>query len=286
MSKNKPLNVALALHSLLRHLHTMNTLRIYGLYFAQFVKARLAYKWDFFGALVASFFSTLGGVVFVLLLIDGKEVPSLKDWNREEVLFIYGFSLLSTSLFGIFSPNLYRFGDRYIIEGQFDRVLLRPLNSLLQILFESFNLDSIGTFLLGITIIFYTGMQLGISFGIVDFAWLIVAVVSGAVILLSVFTILASASFHFEDRLGLVPPMYNLVMFSRYPLPIFNRLIQILLSVIIPFAFVSFFPAMHFFEERGFAGYCYLTPAVAMICAFFAWGVWNFGVSRYASTGN
>lgn len=264
----------------------IHSFRVYFLYFVQFFKARLSYRLDFITGLVASLFSAVGGIVFIFLLLNGDTVTSLKGWSREQVLFIYGYSLISTSLFGLVSVNLYRFSDKYIVEGQFDRVLLRPLNSLFQVLFESFNLESVGGFLLGVGVIVFAAAKAHIVFTPLDILWLVVTAVSGSVILIAVFAAVASMSFHFEDRLGLVPPVYNLVMFSRYPLPIFNRFIQIFLSWVIPFAFVSFYPATHFFEpeKQEFLGY--FSPIVALCCCGVTALLWRLGVGKYASTGS
>lgn len=262
------------------------SLRVYSYYFAQFLKAKLAYKWDFFSGIIASLFAALSGVIYIYLLIDGKVVTDLKGWSRNEVLFIYGYSLIATGIFGFLSPNLFRFGDRYVIQGQFDRVLLRPLNSFLQVVFESFNLENVGNVILGIILVVLTAQSAAIGLSLFDMAWLMISAVCGAAILLSVFTVLSSMSFHFEDRLGLVPPMYNLVVFSRYPLPIFNRLVQFILSWLIPFAFVSYYPATHFFRDREVEALTYLSPLVAVICLAVAMFFWQLGVSKYASTGN
>ncbi len=248
--------------------------------------ARLAYKGDFFASMFASALVSLTGLLFILFLIDGETVPELKGWSRAEVLFIYGYSMLPLALFSLFSPNLYQFGDKYIIQGQFDRVLLRPLSSLPQVLFESFNLDSIGNFIVGVGVLSYAVGALHLVLSFIDYLWLIFSSVSGMVILLSVFVFLSALSFHFEDRLGISAPVYNLIAFGRYPLPIFNRIIQFVLSWIIPFAFVSFYPATHFFSREGFALFCYLSPVVAVVCFLIAIAGWNFGVSRYSSTGN
>ncbi len=264
----------------------MKSLRIYSFYFTQFLKRRLAYRMDFLLGMLSSVFSAVSGLIFILLLIDGHTIPQLQGWSRDEVLFIYAFSMLSTSLFLILAPNLFRFGDRYIIQGEFDRVLLRPLNSLAQVIFESFNLDSLGSTFLGGGLLFYAARRLSLSFGFFEFFWLIVGACSGAVILLAVFVSLASVSFHFEDRIGISPPFWNLIMFGRYPTPIYDRFLQILLRWVIPFAFIAFYPATFFLRPNDYTLYCFLTPLVALFFSFIALASWNFGVSRYTSTGN
>ena len=262
------------------------TVNIYSRYFLQFLKARLSYRGDFIASIFSSIVVSLSGLLFVLFLVDGKEVQSLRGWTQAEVLFIYGYSFLATAMFSTVAPNLYGFGDRYVIQGQFDRVLLRPLSTLPQVLFDSFNLESLGNFVVGTTVIILASSKLGISFGFGDVVWLLVSSFSGAVILLSVFVTLASMSFHFEDRLGISAPFFNLLNFGRYPVTIFNRSIQVLLSFVVPFAFVAFYPATHFFAREEFRAFCYATPFVAFLTAAVAWMSWRFGVSRYASTGN
>ena len=101
------------------------TLSIYAGYFAQSLKARMAYKADFFSEILASMLGTMAGLLFIVLLFH--RVPDLGGWSREEVFFIYGLSLIPFGLYNILSINLYEFPERYIIEGRFDRLLLRPM---------------------------------------------------------------------------------------------------------------------------------------------------------------
>ena len=111
------------------------------MYLGQYAKTRMAYKADFFISLLASVLATVAGYGFVLVLFT--RAPHLQGWSFDEILFIYGFSLIPMGLYNVVSLNLYEFGDAYIVEGRFDRVLLRPVHSLFQILFESFRLESV-----------------------------------------------------------------------------------------------------------------------------------------------
>lgn len=264
----------------------MKTISIYAAYFAQFLKGRMVYKGDFIASIFANIMVTAVGLLFIVLLIDGKVVPSLHGWTRDEVLFIYGYSMIAMALFSSVATNLYQFGDRYVIQGEFDRVLLRPLNSLSQVLFESFNLEAIGSLTVGLIVIVVSAGHLELSLSALDLLWLIFSAVSGAAILLSVFVILASLSFFFEDRIGIAPPVYTLIAFGRYPLTIYNSTVQFILRWVVPFAFVAFYPATHFFNREGFEFYCYFTPVMAVICVSVAAFAWRLGVRQYGSTGN
>lgn len=259
-------------------------LRLFSLYFAQYTKVRLAYKADFIIAFFSSMAATVLGFGFVLVLFT--KIPKLQDWSFYEILFLYGFSLLPLGFFNVVSWNLYEFGDIYIIEGRFDRILLRPVDTLFQVLFEKFRLESLQEVATGLLVVGIAARKLNLSLGPVDFLWFVVMVLSGTFIYLAVFLILTAVSFWFEDRVGIVPPVFNMLTFGRYPLTIYNVFIQFLLSWIIPFGFASFYPTTHFLGRTNFSLYFHLVPLVALIFSALAVIVWNRGVANYSSTGS
>lgn len=259
-------------------------LRLFLLYFAQYAKVRLAYKADFFIAFFSSMAATVIGFGFVLVLFT--KIPQLQGWSFYEILFLYAFSLIPLGFFNVVSWNLYEFGDLYIIQGRFDRILLRPVNTLFQVLFEKFRIESLQEVVTGVLVIVVCARHLGYSWKPADYAWFPLTVLCGALIYLAIFLILTAVSFWFEDRVGIVPPVFNMLTFGRYPLTIYNVFIQFMLSWIIPFGFASFYPTTHFLRRSGFAPYFYLVPVVA--AGFFALAVvvWNRGVRNYSSTGS
>jgi ABC-2 type transport system permease protein len=118
-----------------------------------------------------------------------------------------------------------------------------------------------------------------------DYLWFVVMIVCGAAIYLAVFLILTAVSFWFEDRVGIVPPVFYMLNFGRYPLTIYNVFIQFLLSWIIPFGFATFYPTTHFLGRTAFTLYFHLVPVVAAGFSVLAIVVWNRGVANYSSTG-
>ena len=259
-------------------------LRLFLLYFAQYAKVRLAYKADFFIAFFSSMSATLLAFGFVLVLFS--KIPQLQGWSFYEILFLYAFSLVPLGLFNVVSWNLYEFGDIYIIQGRFDRILLRPVDTLFQVLFEKFRIESLQEVVTGLLVITICVGRLHLAWRFADTLWFLLMVVCGALIYLAVFLILTAVSFWFEDRVGIVPPVFNMLTFGRYPLTIYNVFIQFMLSWIIPFGFASFYPTTHFLGRAGFARYFHLVPLVA--AGFFALAVlvWNKGVENYSSTGS
>lgn len=257
---------------------------IFAAYFAQFLKMRLAYRLDFAIDMLANLFSL--GVQLAILAALFAKVPALRGWSYDQVLFIYGFSLLPLGLFNIVSVNLYRFSERYIIEGNFDRVLVRPINPLAQIMFEEFNISGLNEMILGTGVMIYAAARLGLSLGPLDIVALLMFVVTASLIFTGIFLGLTSVSFWFEDRLGLAPPVYNIIRFSRYPVTIFSPVVRLFLTFVMPFAFVAFYPAAYFVGAPEFRRVGLLTPAVGLVVFGAAYAIWKRGVRRYASTGS
>jgi ABC-2 type transport system permease protein len=259
-------------------------LKLFLLYFAQYTKVRLAYKADFIIAFFSSMAATVLGFGFVLVLFS--KIPRLQDWSFNEIMFLYGFSLIPLGFFNVISWNLYDFGELYIIEGRFDRVLLRPVATLFQVAFEKFRLESLQEVVTGAAVVWIAAERLRLVWRVADLLWLVVMVLSGALIYFSVFLSLTAVAFWFEDRVGIVPPVFNMLNFGRYPLTIYNVFIQFLLSWIIPFGFASFYPTTHFLGRTAFTPYFHLVPAVSATFFLLAILVWNKGVENYSSTGS
>jgi ABC-2 type transport system permease protein len=260
------------------------TLQLYGALFAQMLKVRLAYKGDFLADLAATGLGGVASLIFVLLLFH--RVESLGGFSRHEVLLIYGFSMVSYGLFGTISWNLYEFGDRYVIQGRFDRVLLRPASSYLQVLFDSFRIPALSESVIGAGVIAFAARRLGLRPDALDLALGLLSVLSGAVIFTAVFSLIAALSFRFEDRIGIAPPVFNLIAFSRYPQDLFPAALRFLLRWVIPFGFVAFYPALGILGRAPHRGLTVAAPLVALAFTALAGLVWRAGVRRYASTGS
>ena len=172
------------------------------------------------------------------------------------------------------------------MEGRFDQILLRPLHSLFQVIFEAFRIESFQEVFTGIVVVGYAWKKLELPLTLSEFLLFPIMLISGVVIYLSVFIILSSLSFWFEDRVGVSPPIYNMIPFGRYPITIYNTFLQFLLSWIIPFAFASFYPTTYFLQRREFVLFFYLVPLVAVVFLLLGLFVWKRGVMGYQSTGS
>ncbi len=259
-------------------------LRLFWQYFVQYCKVRLEYKGDLIVSIITTLISTAFGLALVFILF--RRAPRIAGWSFHEILFLYGFGLIPLALFNAVSVNLYFFGEVYIVEGKFDRVLLRPVHSLFQVMNEQFRLESLSDAVVGAGVALYAASKLRIDIGPYETLLAAWAVFCGFVLYVAVFLLLTCVAFWVEDRVGIIPPIYNMLSFGRYPLDIYNPMIKFLLSWVVPFGFASFYPASRLLDKPEYSGYFLLLPVVAGVFLAVAILVWNRGVANYESTGS
>lgn len=262
----------------------MRTLGLVWQYFIQYSKMRLAYRADFLVSAVTTLLGTLAGIAGVWLMF--RQAPVIEGWSFDEIVFLYGFGLLPMSLFNLLSINLYFFSEIYIIQGKFDRVLLRPVHSLVQILFEQFRVEALADLALGIGIMVYTAPRIGVAFDWQAWGLVLAAAILGAALYIAVFLALTVVSFWMEDRVGIIPPIYNMMAFGRYPLDIYGTPIKIFFSWILPFGFAAYYPVAYLLSKPGAANLALYLPVVTAGFIALAVMLWNRGVRNYSSTGS
>lgn len=256
---------------------------IFSQYAAQYLKTRLTYRVDTVVEIISDLLLQAVNLIFILVVFGHTNL--LGGWSREEIIFIYGFFLVPYAIFTSFF-NIWDFNERYIVKGEMDRVLTRPIHSLFQIVLERMELESLFGMITGLVIMFYAGSQLGLTISWYDPIVFIVLVIGGSLIYASIFTMIASISFWSDSRTDIMPMMYNIGNYGRYPVNIYNRIIRFVLTWILPFAFVGVYPSAYFLGREDWYLYAFLTPVVGIVFFILSIFVWNVGVTKYRGAGN
>ncbi|UFJ41290.1 ABC-2 family transporter protein [Brevibacillus humidisoli] len=261
----------------------LQVLRLFTDYLSQYFKTRLAYRADFFGELVSNLIFELINLVFIIVVF--QHVPLMKDWSRDEIIFVYGYFLIPYALFSMFF-SFWDFNERYIIRGEMDRILTRPVYNLAQVSLESIAPDRIFGVISGLIIMGYATIKLELSFAWYDLFLFIGLVISSVLIYAGVYTAIAAISFFSDSRTGISPMIWNIQNYGRYPVDVYNGVIRFILTWILPFAFVGFYPSAYFLRKEEWYTYTLLTPVMGI--AFFALGlfIWNWGIKRYQGAGS
>lgn len=258
--------------------------RLYRVLIKQFFKTLVQSKVDFLMGLFGFFFTQVLGIAFLYLIFD--KIPNLNGWTLSQLIFIYGFAQIPRGIDHLFTDNIWLVAWRMVVNGDFDRYMLRPMNVFFQIICEKLQPDAVGELLIG-TILIIMSLSKGIV--IVDgmhIVMFIVSVIAGAVIYTSIKLLFASLSFWIKRSGPFLQVAYEMADFAKYPVEIYSKPIQFILTFVIPFAFVAYFPASYFLIQKSALTTVGIECLIAVILNILAYSIFKIGISKYESAGN
>ncbi|MGL4760581.1 MAG: ABC transporter permease [Sarcina sp.] len=259
-------------------------IRIYIKFLQQYIKTLVEYKEDFIYGLIGFFLIQCSSIIFIGLIFEN--IPTLGGWSFYEIIFIYGFSQIPRGIDHIFTDYLWIFSSHSIVNGEFDRYLLRPLNPLFQVIAQRFQPEGLGELIVGCVLVGYSSIRLGISFKLAFIPLFIIALISAVFIYTGIKLATTAIAFWTKTSFRHLQISYECSSFAKYPVTIYPKAIKSLLSYVIPFAFTSYYPSIYFLGKGSFVTSILSTFIVAVIVMTIALIIWNKGVSIYESAGN
>jgi len=261
--------------------------------YVEFVKVKIMgiaeYRQAFIVGALAQFVGY--GAQFLLLWLLLDRFDSINGWSKYEVILLFSFNLISYALaaFFLFNPTMNL--STMIKNGTFDEVLTKPLNSLLYLVCREFNSAYFSHLLLAGGFMTLAFTNLGISFSVLQLLFLIVTLIGAALIQGGLMLLIAVPAFWIVENSGLLDLFFRQARnFIQYPISIYNNVMQIILTFVLPYAFINFFPAQFFLGKDDFtifhASFQYLTPVVGLLVMAIAYFVWLVGIKNYKSTGS
>lgn len=265
--------------------------RLYKVLIEQFFKGILQSKVDFLMGLFGFFFTQFMGIAFLYLVFE--QIPSLKGWSLDQLIFIYGFAQIPRGIDHLLTDNIWLVAWRLVVTGGFDRYMLRPMNVFFQVIAEKLQPDALGELLVG-TILVVSSLTKGIV--VVDMehgALFIVSILAGALIYTSIKLFFASLAFWLKRSGPFLQVAYEMADFAKYPTEIYAKAVKFLITWVIPFAFVAYLPASYFLGVGGFfgegisnAGVIGIECVIAIVFWCIAYATFKKGISIYESAGN
>lgn len=231
------------------------------------------------------------GTEFLAVVIAFGPFPTLLGWRAGEVVLLYGMASVSFGLAELIGAGVDAFPEM-IRRGEFDRVLLRPVGVLLQIVGSDFRLRRLGRISQGV---FALGLALHLlpafHWTLAKLALLPIGVVSGAAIFVAVLILGATLCFWTVETTELVNILtYGGREMLSWPMNIYNQAMQRFFLFVIPLAFGSYVPTCYLLDRPLPFGLpaimAFVAPLIALAFALVAWSIWNVGVRHYQSTGS
>ena len=246
-------------------------------------KVRLAYRGDFLLNALGDLLVASVGAVFLWAVF--RHVADIRGWTFSQVLFIWGMAQTSSGLFFVFFQGLWALNQQYILRGELDRVLLRPMDPYAQVMLDHLNLEDLPVALLGVGMMAWALPGLP-PLDAAKWALLPLFLVSGVLVLAGVLTAFSSLGFRILHRGTAVGVIYQASAFNRYPIDLFSRPVQRLLTWVVPFAFVAFFPATWYLGRPAWLPFAAAQPLVGLLLFVGSMALWRRGLRYYRSPGS
>ncbi|MFD0590348.1 ABC transporter permease [Paenibacillus sp. GCM10027627] len=267
----------------------MDRLSLYWTFIRINIKAKTEYR----AAFLMTFFSrgVLWSTEFALIWVLLHQFQSIAGWGQYEVMFLYALNLTSYSLAAFFCFHPFTKLPAKIQSGEFDELLTKPLNPLLYLMSREFTASYFSNVAFGLLFIAICIHNLGLALGFSDLLFLLLTLIGGTLIQAAAFMYTAIPSFWMVRNTSLANLFLNdFKSFIRYPISIYPASIQIFLTLIVPYAFINFYPAQYFLEKGDFLmfhpSFQYLGIAVGAVLFAGACALWHWGIKHYHSTGS
>lgn len=228
---------------------------------------------------------------FIMLWIMIKAFVSMGSWSAYEVMLLYALANSSYAIAGSFLYGVCSSISSNVRDGSFDEVLTKPLNPFMYWISTKFTTGYFGTFGVSISIIILCFIKLGIYVNFYKIIFLLVTILSGGVIMGSIMLLTSVPAFWIVKSEAIMSLFFgSMSNFINYPITIFNRTIQIVLTLILPYTFINFFPVQFLIDKNDFSIFSpifqFLSPVVALILSVLAYKLWNYSINHYESTGS
>lgn len=260
-------------------------LRLYKVFTKEFFVFLVQSKADFLIGLIGFFLTQATGIAFLYLVF--QQIPSLEGWSLDQLIFIYGFAQIPRGIDHLLTDNIWLIAWRYVVNGKFDRYMLRPMDLFFQVICEKLQPDALGELLVG-TILLISSFAKGIVImDGVHVLFFILSMIAGSIIYTSIKLLFASLAFWMKISGPILNTAYELADFAKYPTEIYAKGVRVVITWVIPFAFVAYLPASYFLKpEVSPWSTVGVECLIAVVWFTVAYSVFRLGTKSYESAGN
>ena len=258
-------------------------MKLYFKYMKLHFKSDMQYKMSFLMSFVSQFFVFFSYYYTILCLFD--KFSNLKGFSVYDVLMTFAIIQFGFSFCEAFFRGVDQF-DGLIVDGGFDRLLLRPQNILLQVFGQEISFVKFSRLFQSIIILTIAAFNIDVVWSIPKVITVILMLISSVLVFLAIFIL--AASYCFLTVKGL--EVRNVFTdggkhMAQYPIGIFKKGLVFFFTFIIPFGFVNYYPLLYLIGRVNNPLYM-LSPLLTLLYLIPAIMIFYRGVKKYSSVGS
>ena len=269
----------------------MNALRLYFRLAGQSLRGQMQYRGSFLIQSAGQFLVLAAEFAGILALLD--RFGHVAGWRLAELALFYGTVNLAFALADAISRGFDAFGTT-IKQGDFDRLLLRPRSTVLQLIGQELTVRRIGRLVAAGGVFTYAVLALG-GLPPLGYPLLLLSIICTACMFLALFVAQATLAFWTTETLEIMNTLtYGGVQAAQYPVAIYRHGFRLLFTFAVPLATVSYFPVVAILPRSDPLGvvsdltswFAWVAPTIGLAFLGLALVFWQVGVRHYTSTGS
>lgn len=261
----------------------LNGLKLYFKYVRINYLSGLQYKgWPL--QVISVLFTVVTEPITVFLLF--WRFGSVGGWTVERVMLVYGLAVASFGLAEVFSRGFDYFPWQ-IRTGEFDRILLRPRSTFLQIVAARFHVHRISRAAGGIGMVVWSLWRLNVGFTAVNTAKLALALAGGYLTYTGVFVFTSAISFWTLQALDWIYIFTNVsYQVVKSPPELLPKWLKSMFIYVMPMMLFCYYPAASVCGWGVPDALGWLALPAGAVFLLLACLMWKVGVKHYSSTGS
>jgi ABC-2 type transport system permease protein len=260
-------------------------LSLYFKYLKMLWKAQMQYRASFWLLTFGQFFIPLS--VFAGLYFLFERFGQIKGWTFFEVALCFAVIHMAFSISECFARGFDAFSSM-IVKGEFDRLLVRPRSTVVQVLGSQFEFTRFGRLAQSVIVLVWAVTNLSIEWTWMKGWLLFLMVASGVLIFTGIYILAATMCF------GTVQGLEVTNIFTdggremaQYPLHIYPKWIAKFFTYVIPFGTVNYIPLLYILgKNEAHEALAMAAPLLGGAFIIPCLLVWQIGVRHYRSTGS
>lgn len=261
----------------------ISSIKLYVHYISITIRCMMQYKTSFFLSAIGQFLVSFN--VFLGIFFMFKRFPTVDGFTYSEVLLCFSIILMEFSLAEMFARGFDEFSGM-VRTGDFDRVLVRPQNEIIQVLGSKFELTRIGRIFQAVVMFIYGIVKSNVIWNVPKVLTLIFMLIGGTVVFSGLFLIYAALCFFTLDGLEFMNVFTDGAReFGKYPIGIYGKKFLLFTTFLIPYALIQYYPLLYILGQRKSIVYI-LMPLIAVLFLIPAMILWKIGVKHYKSSGS
>lgn len=266
----------------------LDSIRVYGRYVSISIRSQMQYKASFI--MMATGQLLITAIEFLGLWALFARFGNLRGWTLAEVALFYGMINVAFAV----SEAVARGFDTFpamVKSGEFDRLLLRPRTTILQVAAGELQLLRVGRLVQGLVVLIWAAAALDVTWTLQKVLFAVATMLSGTCLFYGLFVLEATLAFWTIESLEIMNTVtYGGCETAQYPLVIYQRWFRRFFTFVVPLACVNYFPVLAILDRPDPLGapivLQWIAPMGGFVFLLLSLQVWKIGVRHYRSTGS